>query len=179
MRTVNYLLIQKDGIILDERGQLTMELIFLIGVLLVVIVGSSSYILHQNELIVAMSAAREGVNEGISSDSSSVFPEDVYRDYDSFKKSLLTPNSIKLVRINYTNKGFDSKYEKEKIQFNVAVFSDTIKDKKDQDSAGDRINYNLRKSIAKSVGSENSTNALFNPVFSKNYIYTTANVKWL
>lgn len=164
---------------MDEKGQLTMELIFIIGVLLVVIVSSSIYILHQNELIIVMAAAREGVNEGITIDSSAVFPDDIYRDYSLFKKDLLTPNSIKLVRINYTNMGFDSRYGKEKIQFNVAVLSDTIKDKKIQDSAGDRINYNLRKSIAKSVGTENSTNALFNPVFSKNYIYTTANVKWL
>lgn len=163
---------------MDEKGQLTMEFIFLIGVLLLVILVSSIYVLHQNELIIAMAAAREGVNEGISIGSTGVFPEDIYKDYNFFKKSLLIPNSIKLVSINYTNMGFDSKYGKEKIQFNVFVLSDTIKDKKEQDSAGDRINYNLRKSIAKSVGSENLTNSLFNPVFSKNYIYTTSNVKW-
>lgn len=163
---------------MDKKGQLTMELILLIGILLVVILASSIYILHQNELIIAMAAAREGVNEGLSIDSSSIFPEDIYKDYNFFKKSLLIPNSIKLVSINYSNMGFDSKYGKEKIQFSVVVFSDTIKDKKNQDSAGDRINYNLRKSIAKSVDSENLTNSLFNPVFSKNYIYTTSNVKW-
>ena len=46
-------------------------------------------------------------------------------------------------------------------------------------SIGDRINYNLRKSIAISFNSTPSTNRLYNPVFSQHYVYTTANVKWV
>ncbi len=164
---------------MDEKGQLMMELVFLIGVLLVIVVASSSYVLHQNELMMAMSAAREGVNEGISMDSASVFPKDVYKDYKNSKEGLLTPNSVRLVSINYTNMGFDSNYDKEKIQFNVKVSSDDITDRKERDSAGDRINYNLRKSIALSLRTENLTNSLFNPVFSKHYMYTTSKVKWM
>lgn len=164
---------------MDSRGQLSVEFVFLIGVLLVVVVASSMFILHQNELIIAMFAAREGVNEGISIDSAGVYPEDVYKDYDFSKKKLLTPNSVKLVMVNYTNLGFDSNYGKEKIRLNVVVSSDTIKEKTDQNSAGDRINYNLRKSIAFSLGTENLTNSLYNPVFSKHYVFTTSNVKWI
>lgn len=164
---------------MDSKGQLTVEFVFLIGVLLVVIVTTAVFILYESELIIAMSAAREGVNEGIAIDSASVFPENIYKDYDYSKKGLLTPNSVKLVKINYTKMGFDSNYNKDKIQFNVIVTSDSIKDIKEQDSAGDRINYNLRKSIAISLGTENLTNSLFNPVFSKHYVFTTSNVKWI
>lgn len=163
---------------MDSRGQLSMELIFLIGVLLVVLVSSSIYVLHQNELMAAMAAAREGVNEGIAIDSASVFPEDVYREYERSKGLLLVPNSVRLVKINYTDLGFDSSYNKEKIQFSVTVSSDDISTKKEQDSAGDRINYNLRKSIALSLNTENLTNSLFNPVFSKHFVFTTSKVKW-
>ena len=46
-------------------------------------------------------------------------------------------------------------------------------------SIGDRINFNLRKSIAISFNSTSSTNKLYNPVFSKHYVFTTANVKWV
>lgn len=164
---------------MDKKGQLSMEFVFLIGILLIIVVGSCIYISNQNELNIAMAAAREGVNEGISVDSVAVYPEDVYKDYNLLKQDLLIPNSIKLVKINYTNVGFDSRYNKEKIQFNVTVSSNVILDKNERDSAGDRINYNLRKSIAHSFNSVNVTNELYNPVFSKNYIYTTAKVKWV
>ncbi len=164
---------------MDKKGQLSMEFIFLIGILLIVVTSSSIYMLHQNELLTAMSAARQGVVEGISIDEVAVYPEDTFNDYQQFKKDLITPKSIKLVKINYTNMGFDSNYNKEKIQFNVTVTTNEDLDKNQRDSAGDRINYSLRKSIAKSFNSEKQTNKLYNPVFSKHYIYTTSNVKWI
>ena len=43
----------------------------------------------------------------------------------------------------------------------------------------DRINYNLRKSVAMSFNTADSTNKLYNPVFSNNYVFTTANVVWV
>ena len=46
-------------------------------------------------------------------------------------------------------------------------------------SIGDRINYNLRKSVAISFNSTDATNKLYNPVFSQHYVFTTANVKWV
>ena len=51
--------------------------------------------------------------------------------------------------------------------------------KKELDLIGDRINYNLRKSIALSFNSTKSTNKLYNPVFSPHYVFTTANVGWV
>lgn len=51
--------------------------------------------------------------------------------------------------------------------------------KKELDSIGDRINYNLRKSVATSFNTTDSTNKLYNPVFSNNYVFTTANVVWV
>jgi hypothetical protein len=44
---------------------------------------------------------------------------------------------------------------------------------------GDRINFNARKSIAQSFKTEKLTNALYNPVFSPKYVFTTADVKWI
>ncbi|MDO5849240.1 MAG: class III signal peptide-containing protein [Methanobrevibacter sp.] len=164
---------------MDNKGQLSMEFIFLVGVLIVILVSSSIFILNENELMVAMAAARNGVNEGIAVGDVAVFPDDVYGDYEISKDDLLIPNSVNLIKIKYNYMGFDSRYNKEKIQFNVTVSSDTITDKKEQDSVGDRINYNLRKSVALSFSTENLTNGLFNPVFSKHYIYTTSKVKWV
>ena len=92
---------------------------------------------------------------------------------------LLVPSSVEIVNISYNDLGYDSAYDKEKIQFRVYAHSSKDLNKKELDSIGDRINYNLRKSIALTFDSTKSTNKLFNPVFSQHYVFTTANVKWV
>lgn len=179
MKNHKFQLIKSGGEHIDKKGQLSMEFIFLIGVLLIIVVSSSVYMIHQNELVLAMSAAREGIVEGISIDEVAVYPEKTFKEYEHIKKDLISPKSIKLVKLNYTNMGLDSNYNKEKIQFNVIVTSNENLDGRQKDSAGERINYNLRKSIAHSFNSGKQTNKLYNPVFSKHYIYTTSDVKWV
>lgn len=160
---------------MDKKGQLTSEFLFIIGILLTIIISASVFTLHEHELNVAMAAARNGVLEGLDSDSVSVYREKIYKEYEQSKEGLLEINSIKLVKINYTKMGYDERYGKEKIQFNVTVSGDVNY----ETSAGDRINYYLRKSLATSFNSIDLTNDLYNPVFSNHYIFTTAKVKWI
>ena len=147
---------------MDCKGQSSAEFLLLIGFFIALLVVSSIFILEEDELNKAMIAARNGVNEGIIIDSAAVYPDDVYREYELSKENLLHPSLIKLENVNYTNMGVDSGYNKDL-----------------QDSFGDRINYNLRKSLAYTFNSENLTNELYNPVFSNHYVFTTANVKWI
>ncbi len=137
------------------------------------------FIAEQQELNQAMSAARNGVIEGFATSSSAIYPEDTYREYSNTKTSLLNPYSVEIINISYENIGHDINYDKKRIQFKVyAKTSDRFKSD-ELVSIGDRINYNLRKSIALSFNSTQSTNKLYNPVFSQHYVYTTANVKWI
>lgn len=160
---------------MDKKGQLTSEFLFIIGIMLTVLISSSIFILGEHELNIAMSAARSGILEGIDSDSIAVYPKDVYREYENSKEDLLELNSVRLVKINYTKMGYDDRYGKEKIQFNVTVSGDV----NDKTSAGDRINFYLRKSLANSFNTTDLTNGLYNPVFSDHYIFTTSKVKWV
>ncbi len=73
----------------------------------------------------------------------------------------------------------DKNYNKKKIQFKVYAKTSNEYSKSELDSIGDRINYNLRKSIAICFNSNSSTNKLYNPVFSPHYVFTTANIKWV
>ena len=143
--------------------------------MLTVLISSSIFILGEHELNIAMSAARSGILEGIDSDSIAVYPKDVYREYENSKEDLLELNSVRLVKVNYTKMGYDDRYGKEKIQFNVTVSGDV----NDKTSAGDRINFYLRKSLANSFNTTDLTNGLYNPVFSDHYIFTTSKVKWV
>lgn len=163
----------------DNRGQISAELLFLVGILIFVLMLSVVFIASEHELNIAMGAARNGVNEGFAASSSGIYPKDTYRDYSLSKTSLLYPYSVKIVKVSYSEMGYDANYDKKKIQFKVYATTSDRFDRSELDSIGDRINFNLRKSLAVSFNSTASTNKLYNPVFSPHYVFTTANVKWV
>ena len=163
----------------ENKGQVSAEYLLLLGVLIVVLMISISFISSQNELAMAMAAARNGVNDGSLYASSAIFPSDTYNEYSKANYELLIPSSVEIINVSYSDMGYDSNFDKQKIQFKVYAHTSKDLDKKELDSIGDRINYNLRKSIALTFESSKATNKLYNPVFSKHYIFTTANVKWV
>ena len=164
---------------MDDKGQTSAEFLFLFGVLILVVMLAIVFVANENELNIAMAAARSGAIEGAGSSSSAIYPKDTYRDYSNSKTSLLYPYSVDIINVSYTELGYDRNYEKKWIQFRVYAKSSERFDNSELVSIGDRINYNLRKSLAVSFNSTPSTNKLYNPVFSSHYVYTTANVKWV
>ena len=165
--------------IFENKGQISAELLLILGLLILVMMISLSFIASQNELTMAMTAARNGVNEGSLYTTGAIYPTDTYSDYSKQDTRLLIASSVEIVNISYVEEGYDSNYDKKKIQFKVYAHSSANLNKKELDSIGDRINYNLRKSVALTFESSKATNKLYNPVFSSHYVYTTANVKWI
>lgn len=163
----------------DDKGQVSAEFLFLFGVLILIVMLSIVFIYSEQELNLAMAAARSGAIEGMGTSSNAIYPEDTYRDYSNSKTDLLTPYSVEIINVSYEELGYDANYEKKWIQFKVYAKTSERFDSSELVSIGDRINYNLRKSIAVSFNSTPSTNKLYNPVFSPHYVYTTSNVKWV
>ena len=164
---------------MEDRAQISAEFLFLTGVLILIVMLSIAFVAQEQELSQAMASARNGVNEGVGTSSSAIYPEDTYREYSTAKESLLYPYSVEIVNVSYTDMGYEKNFEKRWIQFKVDAKTSERFDNDELVSIGDRINYNLRKSIAISFNSTPSTNRLYNPVFSQHYVYTTANVKWV
>ncbi len=135
-------------------------------------------IANENELNIAMAAAKSGADEGVASSSSAIYPKETFNEYDDME-GLKHPYSVSIVNVSYNSSGIDENYGKQKIQFKVYAKASADYNKKELDSIGDRINYNLRKSVAMSFNTADSTNKLYNPVFSNNYVFTTANVVWV
>ena len=163
----------------DSRAQISAELLFLFGVLVLVFMVSVIFIANQNELNTAMAAARSGAIEGIALTSSGIYPIDTYREYSNSDMNILNPYCVELVNVSYLEMGMDNNYNKKRIQFKVYAKSSKEFNSDELISIGDRINYNLRKSVAISFNSTDATNKLYNPVFSQHYVFTTANVKWV
>lgn len=162
----------------DEKGQLSGGYMLLVGSLIVVLMISIFMIANENELNIAMAAAKSGADEGVASSSSAIYPKETFNEYDDME-SLKHPYSVSIVNVSYNSSGIDENYGKQKIQFKVYAKASADYNKKELDSIGDRINYNLRKSVATSFNTTDSTNKLYNPVFSNNYVFTTANVVWV
>lgn len=162
----------------DEKGQLSGEYMLLVGSLIVVLMISIFMIANENELNIAMAAAKSGADEGGASSSSAIYPKETFNEYDDME-GLKHPYSVSIVNVSYNSSGIDENYGKQKIQFKVYAKASADYNKKELDSIGDRINYNLRKSVAMSFNTADSTNKLYNPVFSNNYVFTTANVVWV
>ena len=163
----------------DSRAQISAELLFLFGVLVLVFMISVIFIANQNELNTAMAAARSGAIEGIALTSSGIYPIDTYREYSNSDMNILNPYCVELVNVSYLEMGMDNNYNKKRIQFKVYAKSSKEFNSDELVSIGDRIYYNLRKSVAISFNSTDATNKLYNPVFSQHYVFTTANVKWV
>lgn len=163
----------------DKAGQVSAEFLFLFGVLILIVMLAIAFVSEQHELNVAMAAAKNGAIEGIGTSSSGMYPQDTFRDYSHKKTTLLSPYSVEIINVSYNDLGHDINYDKKRIQFKVYAKTSDRFSHDELVSIGDRINYNLRKSIAVSFNSSASTNKLYNPVFSQHYVYTTANVKWV
>ena len=163
----------------EGKGQISAEFLFLFGVLILIIMMSIVFIYNEQELNIAMAAARNGAIEGAGASSSAIYPIDTYRQYSNSKTGLLYPYSAEIINVSYQELGYDANYEKKWIQFSVYAKTSERFDNSELVSIGDRINYNLRKSVAISFNSTPSTNRLYNPVFSPHYVYTTSNVKWV
>lgn len=162
---------------MDSKGQISAEYLILAGSLVIILMLAVSYIAQQEELSIAMVAAKNGANEGAS--SFQIYSKDSYDEYVKSKDDLLFPYSVEIVKVSYVEMGHDDVYGRQKIQFKVYATSSHDFDKKELDSIGDRINYNLRQSVAVSFDTEDAGNRLYNPAFSPHYVFTTANVKWV
>ncbi len=164
---------------MDTEGQTSIELILLIGFVLVLVLGIASFFGDNIELNQAMAAARSGAIEGANTDSFAIYPEDTFKNYTTEHQRLLSQSSVKIIRIDYTNHGFNDKYNKTKVQLQITASAINVPDPNDRNVLGDRVNFYTRKSICESFDTAYQTNDVFNPAFSNRYVFTTVNVRWI
>ena len=163
----------------DDNAQVSAEFLFVFGILIIVVMIAIVFAAGEHELNLAMSAARNGAVEGLSTSSCAIYQISTFKEYETAKSNLLIPYSVEIMNVSYSDLGYDANYDKKRIQFKVYAKTSDRFSNDELVSIGDRINYNLRKSIAISFNSTQATNKLYNPVFSPHYVYTTANVRWV
>jgi class III signal peptide len=165
--------------IIENKGQGSVEFLFIISIALILVLTLSNFLANDNDLNLAISAAKSGMDLGADGGRLAIYEDDAYTKYTKENILLTHPNSIKIVKIETLNRGYDTRYNKTSIQIRVYASSPSLTSRDDRVSAGDRITYNLRKSITMAFNTEKLTNSLYNPCFSKKHVFTTANVQWI
>ena len=164
---------------MDIKGQISIEIILILGFVLIIILGIASFVGEDTELNQAMAAARSGAINGANTDSFAVYPEETFKNYTAEHQRLLSPNNVKIIKIDYKNQGFNDKYNKTKIQLRISASAPSVTSISDRNALGDRVNFYARKSISESFNTSGQTNEMFNPAFSNRYIFTTTDVTWI
>ena len=163
----------------ENKGQASIEFLFLISFAFMLVLSLASFLGPVNDLSLAMAAARNGADLGATEDKIAVYEESAYDKYLDNNVQLTHPNAIKIVKIETVNRGYDTRYNRTSIQIRVYATSPIILSSQDKVSAGDRITYNVRKSITMTHNTSKLSNNLYNPCFSKYYVFTTSNVQWV
>lgn len=164
--------------LMDFKGQISLEFILIVGFMLLLSCSVALFIGDDSELTHAMAAARSGASEGAIADSLAIYPDITFQNYMQEDTRLLSPSSVKIVKINYTNKGFNSSYNRTRIQLHIYA-TGTWMNGAERYRLGERINFYARKSICEVFNTQDLSNYYFNPAFSDKYVFTTAGVEWV
>ncbi len=163
---------------MDRRGQISIEFMMIVAVIPLVVLLLGSLTTESSELTLAMAAARNGATQGANLNSMAFYPDQAFSNYTNKNQRLLLPSKVRIIKVEYKNQGYNSVYQRTKIQIRVYASDPTLKNHDDQNCMGERINYYVRKSISGSFQTDYLTNNAYNPVFSHRYYYTTADVRW-
>ena len=162
---------------MDSKGWFAAEYVMLAGFVFLIACSMAFFIGKTNELNQAMAAARTGALEGAVADSIAVYPDVTFKSYLSNHTDLLLPSSVKIIKVDYEDQGFNSTYNRTKIKLIIHATSPSIK-LEDRNYVGERINFGARKSICEVFKTQNLTNSMFNPAYSDRYVFTTGWVVW-
>ncbi|PKL69139.1 MAG: hypothetical protein CVV28_01795 [Methanobacteriales archaeon HGW-Methanobacteriales-1] len=164
---------------MDNHGNIAIEYMLIVGMAFIISLMVLNFINTEQELDNALGAARSGASEGINMNNFAIYPKETFNTYETEKPTLISPSSIKIVKIEAKNQGYNINYKKTKIQLKVFVSCTKPLNSNEKNSLGDRINFNIRKSISICFKNENLTNSFYNPAFSPKYVFTTADIKWI
>lgn len=163
---------------MDNHGQISAEFLMIMGFVVVVSCSVIISAAEDSELTHVMAAARSGASQGAVADSLGVYSDDAFSGYLNDKSRLISPSSVKIVKVEYINRGFNRTYNRTLIQLRIYATSSRIS-ASDQYNLGERINYDARRSICKVFGTENMTNFYYDPAFSYKYVFKTLPVVWV
>ncbi|WP_295721653.1 hypothetical protein [uncultured Methanobrevibacter sp.] len=164
---------------MDDKGQITMEFLFLLSLMIIIIICTVNYVFQENEINMALNAAESGALEGAVVDSVSVYTINEYSQINS-NKQLTHPKTVKIINISYVFIGNDSSLNKPTIRIQVTASSNEKLSEIEKAKMSQKINTRVRRSIVYAFHNEDSTDVgNYYQCYSDNYAYLTNDVIWV
>lgn len=158
--------------ILNNKGQITVEYILLIGVLLVVLSLSIQTIYQESEKNTILYSAQMGANEAIDKNAFAIYYNDTFINYQNNYQRLLTPTEIKIIDLNMNELN-------KKLELEITLHSNTYLSNNEKYIIGSRVNYYIRKSIYHSFHNNTTNDTYYENLITNNYLITTKTAKWV
>ncbi len=155
---------------MNNKGQLSAEYMLLIGVMVLVLLISTSMIIDQSEKNTIITSAQVGIQTGIDKNAYAMYYNDTFNRYQESYPELLTPTEIDVVKI-------DSNTNDKKMELQITLHTSKSLTSYEQYVIGSRVNYYTRRCISEAFNKTGNT--YYDPAYSDNYEITTKDVKWV
>ncbi len=164
---------------LDNKGQITVEFLFLISLMVIIILATVNYAYRENEINMALNAAKSGAIEGAVVDSMSIYTINEYSQISS-NKQLIHPKNVKIINITYNYVGDYSSLNKPAIGIQITATSNQKLTSAEKSKMSQKINTRVRRSIVYTFANEGSSDeGTYYQCYSDNYGYFTYDVIWV
>lgn len=164
---------------LDNKGQLSIEYLFLLIILIMIIMLGIQVIYEENELNIALNCAKSGAYEGMLIDSISIYS---IREYNNLytNRHIFNPKKVKILKIDYYRTNYNYSFRKVNILIRVTATSDFNLTNDEKSILGQVINNRIRRSIVYGFHNEDKTDAPYYTIcYSNHFVYETDGVIWV
>lgn len=156
---------------MNNKGQITVEYILLIGIILILIVFTINIILNETEKNTILVSAQSGAQIGIDKNGYAMYYNDTFNNYEENYPKLLQPIEIQLINIT-----MQEKYKT--ITLQAYLHTNQYLTNNEKYIIGYRVNYYIRKSISETFNKEQN-DLYYENLQTNNYMIETENVKWV
>ena len=155
---------------MDNQGQLTVEYIIIISIIIIIIFSTINILLEESEKNTILNSAQIGAQIGVDKNGYAMYYNDTFNNYQENYQRLLYPTETKVINITLT--------ESDKNIY-IQVYLHTNNDLTSQERyiIGYRVNYYVRKTIAETFN-QNITYPYENLQTGK-YKIKNNTVKWV
>lgn len=155
---------------MNNQGQLTLEYILILSIIIITIISTSTIILLEAEKNTIQNAALTGAQQGVDKNAYAMYYNDTYNTYYKDSLKLIQSNQIKIIKIIQKEDG--------KIIILTTYAHTTTLNSHEKNLASSRINYYIRRNIMNTFNKK-TNDTYYNPCYSNNYEIKTNNIIWV
>lgn len=156
---------------MNNKGQISVEYMLLLSIIIVILVITANTILEENSKNTILTSAQIGAQIGVDKNAYAMYYNDTFNNYQSNYPKLINPTEIKVIMINMSETNNE-------LELQVVLHSNTYLNSNEKNAVGSRVNYYVRKSISETFGIQNHDLYYENIKINK-YEINTKTVKWV